>query len=164
VRVASDTKEEDHSDHVVRRRRNPKALVSRAGSMARQVMGSSGGSTIMDSPLSDMARMGLVAVLLLISGIGARSMFEEAVVEGGRVTCHARKSALDEERATSVESWYQRHVSTISGIDVGTGLFGVADRGVGHMWAPRVGTDGIVAIRHPVWFRESEIGFVCVSG
>jgi len=68
------------------------ALVSRAGWMARQVMGSSGGSTMMQSPLSDMERIGLVAVLLLSSGIAARSMFEEATVEGGRVTCHARKS------------------------------------------------------------------------
>ena len=110
MRVASVAKEAAHRDHVVCSRRKPKVFVSRAIKVGCQVGGPDGVCTRRRAPLSDTERMGLVAVAFSSSGIGARSMSEVAELvspEGGRVTCHACRRALDAERAMRVESWYQ---------------------------------------------------------
>ena len=78
--------------------------------MGCQVGGPFGGATRRWAPLSEMERMGLLAVTFLIREIGARSMSELAELvspEGGSVTCHTCRRALDAERDMRVESWYQ---------------------------------------------------------
>jgi len=168
VRVASDTNEDVHRDHVVCSRCKPIFSESRAGRVGCQVGGSFGVATRREAPLSDMARIGLLAMSFSIIGIGARSMSEVAEFsspEGGRVTCHACRSLVDGERAMRVESWYQRHVSIGWGIDVGiSGHLCLPERGMGQMCASQEGSGGIVAISDPVWFREIEIGAWCGSG
>ena len=110
MRVASVVKEAAHRDHVVRSRRKPKVSVSRADRVGCQVGGPVGDATRRWAPLSDMDRMGLLAVAFLIKETGARSMSELAEIvspEGGSVTCHTCRRALDAERDMRVESWYQ---------------------------------------------------------
>ena len=58
-------------------------------------------------------------------------MSEERVLLGGMVMCHASNWALMEERAIRVASRNQRHVSTMSGRMMCSGVGGEGKRGRG---------------------------------